>query len=114
MVLGLWALVFVSRFEPRSGYGLQPNVAAPRLRWVGMDKRTQPHRGCGGLELDTQGSRSGNPGLEVITASRYLMSLIQQTQIQRRDAKTKDQRPKARRETMTKTTNKQAIWNAQI
>ena len=24
------------------------------------------------VELDTQGSRGGNPGLEVLTASRYL------------------------------------------
>jgi len=53
-------------------FDLQPNVAgsAATLGLVGW-KRTQPHRGWGGLEFDTQGSRNGNPGLEVATASRY-------------------------------------------
>jgi hypothetical protein len=33
-------------------------------------KVAQPHRGCVGLNIDTQGSRGGNPGLEAATASR--------------------------------------------
>ena len=56
-----------------------PTLPARRLRWVwAHEKGTTPmgfrsHRGCGGLEFDTQGSRGGNPGLEVTTASRYLI-----------------------------------------
>src|SRR5438132_9781512 len=45
---------------PLGGY-----VGYRHMKW------TQPHRGCDGLEFDTQGSRGGNPGLEVETASRY-------------------------------------------
>jgi hypothetical protein len=59
---------------PRSGYVLQPNVAARRLRWVkGCEGGHNPI----GVEPDwnsiPQGSRGGNPGLEVVTASRYLI-----------------------------------------
>ena len=50
-------------FIPRSGYVLQPNVAALRLRWVQAYGRGRNHRGCVGSEFDTQGSRGGNPGL---------------------------------------------------
>jgi len=58
---------------PRSGSDLQPNVAARRLRWAKAERRGRnPIRGWGGLEFVTQGSRGGNPGLEVGTAARYL------------------------------------------
>ena len=58
-------------FIPRSGYDFQPNVAARRLRWEQADKRGRNPDGVeADLEFDTQGSRGGNPGLEVVTASR--------------------------------------------
>jgi len=60
-------------FIPRSGSDLQPNVAASGYVGYRTWKGAQPHRGCGGLEPVTQGSRGGNPGLEVGTASRYLI-----------------------------------------
>jgi hypothetical protein len=58
-------------FIPRSGIDLQPNVAVGGYVGKRSVRGHQPHRGCVALKLDTQGSRSDNPGLEVVTASRY-------------------------------------------
>jgi len=58
-------------FVLRRGYALQPNVAARRLRWVQADKRGHNPIGVeANGKIETQGSRGGNPGLKVATASR--------------------------------------------
>jgi hypothetical protein len=44
-------------------------------------KKTQPHRGCVGLKINTQGSRGGNPGLEAATASRLFGSFAVISQV---------------------------------
>jgi hypothetical protein len=50
------------------------SLTLPLGGYVGFKQveEAQPHRGCGASGFDSQGSRDGNPGLEVATASRYM------------------------------------------
>jgi len=69
---------------PQRGYGLQPRVAASTTLGTSKKRNSQPQRGCvvfsernaqsrlnrvaveGKIAFFTQGSRSGNPGLEAV------------------------------------------------